>query len=62
MKFAKTKLKRCKDCAYYKQLGNLHVCYYTKYMHPMDYEPGDYIYGCVIRSIPLICFKKKVKK
>ena len=26
MKFAKTKLKRCKKCQYYKRIGDMHFC------------------------------------
>lgn len=61
MKFGKFKLNRCKNCLYYKKLGNnIHFCIFDKYIkHPMDYESNCHGY----RIIPLICFNKKsIKK
>lgn len=56
MKFAKFKIKRCKDCIYYKKIGdNIHYCknniYYKKYG-----------FDNVLTAIPLICFKKQKNK
>lgn len=38
MKFAKTKLKRCKNCKYYKRIGNLHFCIYNELYEKYGYE------------------------
>ena len=58
MKFFKTKIKRCKNCKYYKTLGNLHFCINTEF-----YQEGDELkQGGIFRGIPLICFKKERRK
>lgn len=51
MKFGKQKLKKCKDCIYYYNLGKLHFCTREakiKYGFP------------ILAPLKLICFKKEV--
>ena len=52
MRFTKIKLKRCKNCIYYRELGRLRYCVKTKYFK----KDGDLELIC---PIPLMCFKKK---
>ena len=55
MKFEKVKLKRCNNCVYYKQIGkSLCFCGNTKLAEKLGMKDS---YG----TIPLICFRKKVK-
>lgn len=53
MKFAKFKIKRCKDCIYYKKIGN-HIHYCTNNIFYKKYGLDS-----VLNAIPLICFKKQ---
>ena len=53
MKFQKIKLKRCKDCAYYKRIGNYHFCINSKCYRKYKLE--------LLCPIPLICFRKEKK-
>lgn len=51
MKFGKIKLRRCKNCKYYENIGNLHFCNNSKIYK---------YYGLkVLHSIPLFCFRKE---
>ena len=42
MKFAKIKLKRCKNCKYYKKIGNLHFCINNALYKNYGYETLRY--------------------
>lgn len=53
MKFYKTKLKRCSNCAYYKRIGNWHFCIYSNLYKKYKLE--------ALCPIPLICFRKEKK-
>lgn len=52
MKFIKQKLKRCKDCICYRELGTLHYCVKTKKFIKDGIETDK-------NNLPLICFKKQ---
>lgn len=54
MKFKSFKLKRCKDCKYYRELGRLCFCVNGKDYRKYNLE--------LIHAIPLICFRKRRKK
>ena len=54
MKYGKFKLKRCEGCTYYEKIGRLHFCVNSKYNKKHNLK--------ILCAIPLICFRKKVKK
>lgn len=54
MKLFKIKIKKCKDCIYYRKEGNFHFCIPKKY-----YDMG---LNNVVGHMKVICFRKIKRK